>query len=178
MARAVPPGNPAWKAGYGRTATGQARKPRQRRRRSVTTPVPGFPPGPGSQFNELTGDWRVDPGRSHASFMARAFGRTVRGCLPLTGDVRIAQRIEDSAALLSTRTRALTTGSGALDRLLTGPGFLDAGTFPEISFCSEALVRVPTGWRAVGWLRVKAAEHALACQLEIGARDQRPRGPP
>jgi polyisoprenoid-binding protein YceI len=136
--------------------------------------MPGFPLGSESQLGKLTGGWRVDPARSHASFTARARGRTVRGRLPLAGDVRIAECIEDSVAFLSTRTRALSTGVGALDRLLKGPSFLDSDNFPQICFWSQKMVRVPDGWRALGRLRVKAAEHELACELEVGAWDDGP----
>jgi len=61
-----------------------------------------------------------------------------------------------------------------LDRLLAGPGFLDAGSFPEVSFRSERLVWVPAGWRAVGRLQIKNAEHELACQLDLQIGDPRP----
>jgi polyisoprenoid-binding protein YceI len=128
----------------------------------------------------LTGDWRVDPARSQASFTARVAGRPVRGRLPLTGGVLITQPIEDSAAHLVARAGAVSTGSIVLDRLLTGPGFLDAGVFPEISFRSEQLACVPAGWRAIGQLQVKGTEHALACQLEVvqaSGRDRRPGAP-
>ncbi len=60
-----------------------------------------------------------------------------------------------------------------LDRLLAGPGFLDAAAFPEISFQSELLAWVPAGWRAVGRLQVKGTEHELACQLDVD-RDGEP----
>jgi hypothetical protein len=53
------------------------------------------------------------------------------------------------------------------------PAFLDAGTFPEISFRSELLIWVPAGWRAVGSLQVKDAEHELACQLDLRLGDLR-----
>ena len=74
----------------------------------------------------------------------------MRGCLPLTGEVRITGPIGDSTARLAARTSAVSTGSPVLDRLLAGPAFLDARAFPEISFRSELLVWVPAGWRAVG----------------------------
>jgi YceI-like protein len=64
-----------------------------------------------------------------------------------------------------------------LDRELAGPGFLDAGAFPEISFRSELLAWVPTGWRAVGRLQVKGTEHELACQLDLD-RDGEPLSDP
>jgi hypothetical protein len=114
----------------------------------------------------------VDPDRSHASFTARLAGGPVRGRLALTGRVRIAHPIEDSEARLTARADTLATGSALLDQLITGPGFLDADVFPEISFQAELLVWVPAGWRAVGQLRVKGTERPLACQL-----DADPRGP-
>ena len=124
------------------------------------------------------GSWRVDPARSHASFAARAAGRSVRGHLPLAGRVLVTEPIEDSTARLAARTSAISTGSPLLDRLLAGPGFLDAEAFPEISFRSELLAWVPTGWRAVGYLQVKDTEHELACRFEPRLDDLRPGGPP
>jgi polyisoprenoid-binding protein YceI len=121
----------------------------------------------GGQPRLAVGSWRADPAHSQASFTARAAGRDVQGRLPLTGEVRITEPIEDSTAWLAARTSAVSTGSPVLDRLLAGPGFLDARAFPEISFQSESLVWVPAGWRAVGRLRVKNAEHELACQLSL-----------
>jgi polyisoprenoid-binding protein YceI len=131
----------------------------------------------GGQLRLAVGSWRVDPARSHAWFAARFAGQPVRGRLPLTGEVLIAEPIEDSTARLTARSGAVSTGSPVLDRLLAGPGFLDAGAFPEISFRSELLIWVPAGWRAVGRLRVKNTEHELACQLDLQLGDTRPDDP-
>lgn len=148
----------------------------------MTTATPGMHPRAEIQPRVSTGNWRVDPARSYASFTARVAGGPVRGRLPLVGRVRIAKPIEDSEGRLAARTDALSTGSAVLDRLLTGPGFLDADVFPEISFSPELLVCVPTGWRAIGQLQVKGTEHALACQLDVAPNDQgsdqRSDGPP
>jgi polyisoprenoid-binding protein YceI len=126
-----------------------------------------IPLAPGGQPRLTVGSWRVDPAHSHASFAARVAGRSVRGRLPLTGRVLIAQPVEDSTARLVARSDAVSTGSPVLDRLLTSPAFLDARTFPEISFRSELLAWVPAGWRAVGCLNVRGTEHELACQLDV-----------
>ena len=83
-----------------------------------------------------------------------------------------------SGPRLAARASAVSTGSPVLDRLLTGPGFLDAGAFPEIIFRSELLASVPAGWRAVGRLRVKRTEYELACQLDLDLPGARPGGPP
>jgi len=140
----------------------------------VTTTTPGIQIKPGEQPRLAAGSWRVDPAHSHASFAARVAGHTVRGRLPLTGKVIITEPIEDSTARLAARTNSVSTGLPVLDRLLAGPGFLDAGAFPEISFRSELLVWVPAGWRAVGRLQVKNTEHELACQLDLDLPGTRP----
>jgi polyisoprenoid-binding protein YceI len=86
--------------------------------------------------------------------------------MPLTGGAIVAAPIEDSTAHLIAATEAVKTGSTFLDRLLAGPGFLDAEDFPEISFRTEMLVQVPTGWRAVGQLQLKGIEHSVVCELD------------
>ena len=143
----------------------------------MTATMPGHQFLPAGLPRLAVGSWRVDPARSHASFAARAAGRSVRGHLPLTGRVVITEPIEDSTARLAARTSAISTGSPLLDRLLAGPGFLDAGAFPEVSFRSELLAWVPAGWRAVGHLQVKDTEHELACRFDPCLDDLRPGGP-
>ena len=143
----------------------------------MTTTTPGMRLPPGGQPRLTAGGWRVDPAQSYASFAASVVGRPVRGRLPLSGEVLITEPIEDSTARLAARAGAVSTGSPVLDRLLAGPGFLDAAAYPEISFRSELLVWVPAGWRAVGRLQVKDTEHELACQLSLHPGDTRPGGP-
>ena len=142
------------------------------------TTTPDIQLRPAEQPLPATGSWRVDPADSHASFAARLAGRHVRGRLPLTGHVQITEPIEESTARLTARTSAVSTGSPVLDRLLAGPGFLDARAYPEISFQSDLLVWVPAGWRAVGRLQVKNAEHELACELGVRIGDSRPGSAP
>ncbi len=90
----------------------------------------------------------------------------------------MAEPIEDSTVRLTARTSAISTGSPWLDRLLAGPGFLDAAAFPEIGFRSELLAWVPAGWRAVGRLQVKGAEHEFACRFDLHLDDPQPGRPP
>jgi polyisoprenoid-binding protein YceI len=144
----------------------------------VTAMTPGTQLPPGEPQRLAAGRWRVDPARSHASFAASVAGRPVRGRLPLSGGLLITEPIEDSTARLIARASAVSTGSPVLDRLLAGPGFLDAGAFPEIIFRSELLAWVPAGWRAVGRLQVKNAEHELACRLDLHVGGTQPDGSP
>jgi polyisoprenoid-binding protein YceI len=125
----------------------------------VTATTPGHQFLPAGLPRLAAGGWRMDPARSYASFAARAVGRPVLGRAPLTGRVLITEPIEDSTARLAARTSTISTGSPMLDRLLAGPGFLDAVTHPEISFRSELLAWVPAGWRTVGCLNVRGTEH-------------------
>jgi polyisoprenoid-binding protein YceI len=133
---------------------------------------------PGEQLRLTTGNWRVGPADSHASFAARLAGRRVRGQLPLAGQVVITEPVEESAALLTARTSAVSTGSPVLDRVLAGPAFLDAQAYPEISFRTDLLAQGPTGWRAVGHLQVKNAEHELACEFGVHLGDGGPGSAP
>jgi polyisoprenoid-binding protein YceI len=144
----------------------------------VTATTPGHQFLPAGLPRLAVGSWRVDPARSYASFAARAVGRPVLGRVPLTGRVLITDPIEDSTARLAARTSTISTGSPLLDRLLAGPGFLDAVTYPEISFRSELLAWVPAGWRSVGCLNVRGTEHELACQLDLRLGGARPDGSP
>jgi polyisoprenoid-binding protein YceI len=143
----------------------------------VTT-TPDIQLRPGERPRLATGSWRVGPADSYASFAARLAGRRVRGRLPLSGQVVITEPIEESLALLTARTSALSTGSPVLDRVLAGPSFLDARAYPEIRFQSDLLVWVPAGSRAVGRLQVKNAEHELACHLGVHVGDATPGGAP
>ena len=131
----------------------------------MNTTAPALQLQPGGMAGLAPGGWRVDPAHSRALFVARVAGRPVRGRLPVTGSVLIGEQIEDSAARLRVTTSAVSTGLPTLDRLLTGHSFLDAEVFPEITFSSDMLVRVPAGWRMLGRLRVKGNEHELACQV-------------
>jgi polyisoprenoid-binding protein YceI len=120
------------------------------------------------------GDWYVDPVRSHASFTARVAGTSVRGRLPLAGAVTVAPSVEGSKAQLVAVTSAVDTGNRMLDRMLAGPGFLDAEEHPTINLRLRRLVRVPTGWRALGQMQVKGVEHPMECELkgDLGQEQQ------
>src|SRR3954468_9507524 len=137
----------------------------------MTTATPSVQLGGVGTPALAAGSWRVDPSLSRASFTARVAGRSVRGRLPLSGDAYVSPSVEDSAAHLYAATGGLHTGSAMLDRLLTGPQFLDAETHPSISFRSEMLVRVPTGWSAVGYLCVNGTDHPMVCDLVADLRD-------
>jgi hypothetical protein len=93
----------------------------------VTTTTPEIQHTPAEQPRLTPGSWRVVPSDSHASSAARLAGRRVQGRLPLAGQVVIAESVEESAALLTARTSAVSTGSPSwtgcwADRLSWTPG--------------------------------------------------------
>ncbi len=146
----------------------------------MTTQTSSIDPGSRAGSPVPVGSWRVDPARSSAAFRTGLAGRRVEGRLPLIGGAVVTPSLEDSTAELVAMTEGVRTGHGLIDGLLASPNFLDAEAFPAIVFRSDLLVRVPTGWRAVGLLRVKGTDHPLACELDVapsrlGARAARVR---
>jgi polyisoprenoid-binding protein YceI len=131
------------------------------------TTTPDIQLKPDESTRLTAGSWRLAPSNSFVSFTARLPWRRVRGQLPLTGQVLIADPVEGSRAWLTASTSSVRTGSSVLDRALAGPAFLDARAYPDISFRSDLLTWVPSGWRAVGRLQIKNHEHELACEFGV-----------
>ena len=131
------------------------------------TTTPDIQLKPDESTRLTAGSWRLAPSNSFVSFTARLPWRRVRGQLPLTGQVLIADPVEGSRAWLTASTSSVRTGSSVLDRALAGPAFLDARAYPDISFRSDLLTWVPSGWRAVGRLQIKDHEHELACEFGV-----------
>jgi polyisoprenoid-binding protein YceI len=107
---------------------------------SVTATTPGHQFLPAGLPRLAVGSWRVDPARSYASFAARR--------------VLITEPIEDSTAAGRQDERHQHRVTSAGPRAGRA-GFLDAVTYPEISFRSELLAWVPAGWRTVGCLNLR-----------------------
>jgi hypothetical protein len=85
-----------------------------------------------------TGSWRLVPADSFVSFTARLPWRRVRGRLPLIGQVLITEPVEDSRALLTARTSAVS-GCQLAGGLSAGSGSRTASmNWPASSECSSA----------------------------------------
>ena len=93
----------------------------------MTTMTPGMQLPPGGQPRLAVRRRRVESGP--AGCLVCRIGRRRAGAQgpPLSGRVLITEPIEDSAARMIAGAGAVSTGSPVLDRLLAGPGFLDAG---------------------------------------------------
>jgi hypothetical protein len=99
------------------------------------------------------------------------------GTPALTGGVLITEPIEDSSAWLAARASAVSTGSPVLDRLLTGPGFLDAGAFRRSDsgpgdWSGSRPVGAPT---AAFWLKTLSMTWPASSIWTLVARGRAPR---
>ncbi|MFE3162635.1 YceI family protein [Streptomyces sp. NPDC059224] len=124
-------------------------------------------------LENLTGVYAIDPARSTIGFSVRygvvtnVRGRftAFEGLLKLDG-----ARPTRSEAFLSVQTCSVDTGYPERDAHVTGPDFLDAATFPLMSFRSGGGV-LPAGegrFRLPGHLLIKDIE--LPVHVDLGFR--------
>ena len=113
-------------------------------RRPVARPRTAVGPGQAAaavdpSLEELTGEWTIDPAHSRIGFSVRhAMVSTVRGCFTeyesyLYFDGRDPRR---SRAEIVMSAASVDTGVEQRDAHLVSPDFLDAATYPQITFRS------------------------------------------
>jgi polyisoprenoid-binding protein YceI len=105
-----------------------------------------------------TGEYRIDPGRSAISFATRhLFGlASVRGTFGLrSGHIRVADRLDESAARAVIAADSFGTGSSTRDTQIRSRQYLDAGAHPDITFASTGLALTEDGWLLRGTLTVR-----------------------
>jgi polyisoprenoid-binding protein YceI len=123
------------------------------------------------------GVYRIDPVASGIDFRAKhQFGTgTVRGSFALTGGaVVVADPHEGSTAHASADARSFLSGNKIRDRKVKSKAFLDAETYPEISFASTSFRQTDDVWRLGGILTargVAAAANFTIESLELEAED-------
>jgi polyisoprenoid-binding protein YceI len=96
---------------------------------TVTTPV------------SLTGDYDIDPSHSRLGFAAKhAMVTTVRGQFhSFTAEVRLdAENLANTTAKVEIEAKSIDTGNADRDAHVRNSDFLDAETYPAISFVSTA----------------------------------------
>lgn len=128
-------------------------------------------------YANLTGVYIVDPVHSTVGFSVRHTGlrgkfTAFEGILRLDGS-----RPTRSAVQLSVQTGSFDTGSPAGEAHVTGPDFLDAATFPLMTFCSTRILDAGDDYfRVAGHLRVKDLELPVHIDLEFGGARRDARG--
>ncbi|MEU9462612.1 YceI family protein [Streptomyces sp. NPDC048312] len=121
------------------------------------------------------GTYTIDAGRSTIAFTTRhVFGLgAVDGTFALTsGQVNIAAEPTLSSATAVIAADSFTTASGARDKVVRSPKYLDTATHPHITFASNAVQDTGTGYVLRGELTVKATAQPVELtfgQPEFGA---------
>ncbi|MGI5134020.1 MULTISPECIES: YceI family protein [unclassified Streptomyces] len=128
-------------------------------------------------YDDLSGVYLVDPVHSTVGLSAqhtclRGKFTTFEGILRLDGS-----RPTRSAVHLSVQTGSFQTGSPEGEAHVAGPDFLDAATFPLMTFRSTGLLDAGDDpVRVVGHLRIKGLELPVHIDLEFGGAHQDVRG--
>ncbi|MFB7505788.1 YceI family protein [Streptomyces broussonetiae] len=149
-----------------------------RRAQPSAAPVATAAPGAGATATavlpdpalaSLTGEWLIDPAHSRIGFSVRhAMVTTVRGAFPqyesrLYFDGREPSR---SRADLVLYTSSVDTGVEQRDAHLVGRQFLDAATYPRMTFTSTAVRLVDKDvYRMTGDLTIKETTRPIDLDL-------------
>ena len=117
-----------------------------------------------------TGTWEFDKGHTSLEFVARHMLSRVRGRFTeFDGHLTIAERPEDSSVEVHVRADSIQTNSDYRDNHLKSEDFLQAETYPELTFVSKA-VRPSGGKRfeLVGDLTIKDTTNEVVLDAEFG----------
>ncbi|HEX4063074.1 MAG TPA: YceI family protein [Streptosporangiaceae bacterium] len=135
----------------------------------TTAQTPGTRP-----FQDLTvpeaGTFDLDQAHSRIGFSARhMMVSKVRGHFgDFTGSITIAAEPLDSTAAATIKTASIDTGSADRDKHLTGPDFLDAEKFPEITFRTiRVTARNGSDLTVLGDLTIKDVTKEIELDLDL-----------
>lgn len=123
-----------------------------------TTTRTGLPP---------VGVWDLDPAHSDLRITARHLMVTkVRGTFAeITGTVEVADEPSASKARIEARADSVTTGVPDRDQHLRSPDFLDAETFPLVTFVSTGLAPKGDDWELAGDLTIRGVTRPVSFDL-------------
>jgi polyisoprenoid-binding protein YceI len=110
------------------------------------------------QLVPVPGVWLIDPGHSSLAFEARHMVVTrMRGRFrSFSGELHVADRLEDSWAEVSIVAASLDTTNEVADKSLKGDGFLDVERFPTIDYRSSELRHIEANrWSVDGFLTIR-----------------------
>ncbi|WP_424213818.1 YceI family protein [Streptomyces sp. BI20] len=115
------------------------------------------------------GHWELDPAHSTIGFTARHIGLArIRGRFDsFTGEVRIAERMEDSAMRVHIEAASINTGVRMRDDHLRSADFLDAARYPTIEFNSQRFIhRSGARWSVAGALTLHGVSRSVTLDTE------------
>ncbi|HSJ51816.1 MAG TPA: YceI family protein [Actinomycetota bacterium] len=115
------------------------------------------------------GTWRFDPAHTTIGFVARHLLSKVRGRFnEFDGTIVIADRPEDSKAVVEIATSSVETKTDMRDDHLRSPDFFDSERYPTMTFRSTELR--PTGgnrFQLVGDLTIKDVTNPVTLDAEL-----------
>jgi polyisoprenoid-binding protein YceI len=115
------------------------------------------------------GTWTFDPAHTSIGFVARHMLAKVRGRFnEFDGTIVIAERPEDSTALVEIKTASVETKTDMRDDHLRSPDFFDSERYPTMTFRSTD-VRPSGGntFRLVGELTIKDVTRPVTLDAEF-----------
>jgi polyisoprenoid-binding protein YceI len=124
------------------------------------------------------GVWDIDPSHSHLSIVARHLMVTkVRGTFEdISGTIEVAEDPTKSSAKVEAKAASVTTGSADRDAHLRSPDFLDAETYPLVTFESTAVIPDRNEWKLAGDLTVRGVTKPVEFVLTYEGSGQDPYG--
>ncbi len=124
------------------------------------------------------GVWDIDPAHSHLSIIARHLMVTkVRGTFDdISGTIEVAEDPTESSARVEAKAASVTTGVADRDGHLRSPDFLDAETYPLITFESTALTPEGDDWKLRGDLTIRGVTKPVEFNLTYEGSGQDPYG--
>ena len=116
------------------------------------------------------GTWTFDKGHTNLEFVARHMLSRVRGRFTeFDGRIQIAERPEDSSVQVEIRADSIQTNSDYRDNHLKSEDFLQAETYPVLTFTSTS--RRPLGgnrFELAGDLTIRDVTNAVVLDAEFG----------
>jgi polyisoprenoid-binding protein YceI len=124
------------------------------------------------------GVWEIDPAHSHLSIIARHLMVTkVRGTFEeISGTIEVADDPTESSARVEAKAASVTTGVADRDGHLRSPDFLDADTYPVITFESTAVTPKGDDWSLKGDLTIRGVTKPVTFDLKYEGTAQDPYG--
>jgi len=123
-----------------------------------------------SNLGQLAGDYTLDPTHTRVGFVARhAMVTKVRGSFnEFDGTIHIAEDLSSSQAKLNIKVETIDTRNADRDGHLRTNDFLDAQTYPEITFASTGVKQLDdTTVRVTGDLTIKDATKPVEIDFEF-----------
>lgn len=115
------------------------------------------------------GKYEIDPSHSAIEAVARhmMFAKVRGRFSTFSGTIEVAERIEDSRVTVEIDAASVDTRDEQRDAHLRSPDFLDAETYPKLTFASTEVRRSNDGWTVVGDLTIRDATESATLDLEF-----------